>query len=297
MSFQATWASDTSSIGCESNPEYCVDEALPDHVRSQTFAGLRWNLGATFGLGKGFQLGVSVPIVLKAFTIEHTLPDGSPYATPYSLLTGPSEVDGGLGDTSVVLRLVGRVPATPLLLNAGVGASLPTGKISPNPFDPALPASRRQHRQFGNGTVDPQVQLGLVVGTQPFGLLVSGSAQFPLYAGKYGYQGPIAVSGAVGLLASVPAPLETLRLLMLLDLSHAGPARWNGEIARNSGRDALGVRLGFDWEFKPQLALRGEMLVVPLETLQGEQFRAPISLSVGLSGVLDIRPKAARGHH
>ena len=270
---------------------------MPDHVREQTFAGLRWDLGASIGLGKGVQLSLSLPIQLKSFTIEHTLLDGSPYQPSYYLLTGPSEVEVGLNDVEFLARVVGKVPATPLLLNAAVGAALPTGRISPNPFDPALPASRREQRQFGNGTVDPRVELGLVVGTRPIGFIASGSARFPVYANKHGYQGRLTVGGSFGVVASVPAPADALRLLLLLDLSHTSPARWDGEPALNSGGDTLGVRLGLEWAFKPTVALRAQILAMPLQNLRGEQFAAPVSISVGLSGVIDVRPKKERDPH
>lgn len=290
-------SNDVRTIDCSTNPAVCVDEPLPEHLRTQTFVGLRWGIGASIGLGKGFQLGVTLPIQIKSFTIDHTLPDGSPYETPYSLLTGPSEVEVGLGDTEVMVRLVGKIPATPVLLSVGLGAALPTGRTSENPFDPALPASRRQHRQFGNGTVDPRVDVGLVVGTRPIGFIASGSARVPLYAGKFGYRGQRTIGGSFGVVASVPMPADALRLLLTADVSHASPAMWDGQEALNSGGQSLGVRMGFEYAIKPEVAVRASVVAMPLQTLNGEQFKTPVAVSVGLSGVIDVRPKKDKHGH
>jgi hypothetical protein len=291
------WADDVRNIDCESHPRLCEDTSVPDHVRQQTFLGLRWGLSASIGLGEGFQIGVMLPIQLKSFTISHSLPDGSPYEIPYSLLTGPSEVEVGLGDTEVMGRFVRRVPSTPLMLGVGWGAALPTGRISPNPFDPALPASRRQQRQFGNGTFDPRFDGSLIVGTRPIGFIASASTRLPVYSNRYGYRGQRTVGASLGVVASVPAPLDTLQLLLLLDLSHSSPALWEDSPALNSGSSNVGVRMGFEWAFKPGLALRTQLLALPLQVQRGDQFDIPVALSIGLSGVIDVRPKSKRGHH
>jgi len=283
-------------VNCETHPHLCTFDALPDHVRTQTFVGLRLGLGASIGLGEGFQVAVTLPIQLKAFTIAHALPDGTPYDTPYSLLTGPSEVEVGLGDTEVLVRMVRRVPGSPLLLQWGAGAALPTGRTSANPFDPALPASRRQQRQFGNGTVDPRVDLGVGVGTDPIGLLGSMSFRIPVYANRFGYTGQRTVGGSLGVVVTPGAPIEKLRLMLAADASWASPARWNDEPALNSGGGMVGVRMGFEWAFKPQASLRGAFTVLPVQVMNGEQFLAPFVASIGLSGVIDVRPKKKDAH-
>ncbi len=290
-------AEDVRTIDCTSSPRLCVDEPVPEHVRTQTFTGLRWGVGASIGLGEGFQVGVVLPIQLKGFTIDHALADGTPYDTPYWLNTGPSEVEVGLGDTEVMVRVVRRVPATPLMLGVGVGVALPTGRTSQDPFDPALPASRRQHRQFGNGTVDPRVDASVVVGTRPIGFLATGSLRVPVYASEHGYRGQRRVGGTIGIVAAVPPPVEGLQLILAADLAHASPALWNGQAALNSGARSIGVRLGFEWAFRPGASLRAALVTLPLQTLSGEQFRTPVTVSVGLSGVIDVRPKKDRHAH
>ena len=273
----------------EFSPDLCGDLDLPDHVRRQGFVGVRFGLGASIGLGRGVQIGLTLPLEVKRFTIDHSLTDGTPYSVPYSLLVGTTGEVVGLGDMQVTGRIAKRVVGQPLLLDASVGLALPTGRISPNPFDPALPATQRQHRQFGNGTVDPLVQLGLVLSWRPVGVIVRGTTRVPLYANKHAYRGPWLLGGAVGIVATLPEPLSTLRLLALVDATHAGPARWNGEVALNSGRDAIGLRLGAEWSITPKFVLRGQVLSTVIETLRGDQFPSGYGFSVGVSGIIDLK--------
>ena len=285
-----------SGLRCpEFNAGLCADLDLPDHVRFQSFTGLRWDLGASIGLGKGVQVAVSLPIELKHFTIRHELMDGAAYTVPYSLMVGATGPVVGLGDMSVTGRIAKKVLGQPILLDAAVGVALPTGRISPNPFDPALPATQRQHRQFGNGTVDPLVRLGFVLSWRPVGVIVRGTTRIPLYANKFGYRGQFTLGGSAGIVATLPEPAQTVRLLALVDATHASAARWDGEKALNSGRDAIGLRLGAEWSITPKFVVQAQITSTLIETLQGDQFPTSYAGSVGVSGVIDLKKKAA--HH
>ncbi len=232
-------------------------------------------------------------MILKHFTARHELPDGSSYEIPYSNKAGPTGDVFGLGDLRLSGGLAGRAGATPLLLSASLGATLPTGRTSPNPFDPQIPASQRQHRQFGNGTVDPIAGAALSLGTEPFGLLVTGGVRVPLYANPRGYRGQFLLSGSAGVVVRPAAPAEGLRLLLLADATHAGAATWDGEPAQNSGGDTVGLRLGFEWAITHRLSIRGSLRVVPIERWIGDQFSQPVSGSLGVSGLVDL-PKAKK---
>jgi hypothetical protein len=298
VSFQATGAQDVRTLSCPEFSEFvCADLDVPDHVRTSTFTAARWQVGASIGLGKGFSISAGLPVVLKVFDVAHTLPDGSAYTIPYSLLSGVSGPVFGLGDATVKGRLTGPVRGTPILLDVGVGVHLPTGRTSPDPFDPALPASQRQPRQFGNGTVDPRIELGLVVRGKPIGLVVQGSSRIPLYANVHGYQGQWQLSGSIGAIAAMPEPIKTLSLMLMLDLSHSAAARWNGAEAVNSGGNTAAIRMGFEWAITPEFAVRGQLTASPLQIMNGDQFTAPVAAGLGVSGTVDLRKKEARHAH
>lgn len=277
------------SITCPELGPVCGELAIPDHVRRQSLTSVRLQLGATIGLGKGFTLGVSLPLELKGFGLRHELPDGSPYSVPYALPIA-EDVLVGPGDLRFLGGLAGGPPGTPLLLSAGIGVMIPTGRTSSNPFTEAV-ATQRQFRQFGNGTFDPVAEVSLVVGTKPVGFLTSGSTRVPLYTNRKGYRGQFLLSGSAGIVVFTPKPLDTVRLLLLAEASHAGAARWDGAVAENSGRDSLGVRTGFEWSVLPKLVVRGSLLVQPVQTWRGEQFSMPWTVGLGLSGIIHLRKK------
>lgn len=288
--FQGSWTDDVRLLSCpDFAPELCADLDVPDHVRTQEFGSLRLQLGATMGLGKGLSVGFSLPLSLKRFSIRHELTDGTPYTTPYALRTSDDTLFG-LGDARLVAQIAGSIEGTPLMLSAGLGVMLPTGRTSTNPFIEVV-ATQRQFRQFGNGTFDPTAELAVVVGTKPIGVLVSGSVRVPLYTNPKGYRGQFQLTGSAGIVVSTPRPIDTVRLLLLLEASHAGAARWDGAIAQNSGRDTLGARLGFEWNVKPLLVLRGSLLVMPVQVWKGEQFSLPWTAGIGVSGIIHIRKK------
>ncbi len=258
-------------------------------MRRQQFGSLRLSLGAGIGLGRGFAIAFTLPLELKAFGLRHELPDGGPYVPPYTLRTS-NDVLVGLGDARLVAQLAGGIQGTPLMLSAGLGVMLPTGRTSTNPFTEVV-ATQRQFRQFGNGTFDPVAELALVVGTRPVGVLVSGSTRVPLYTNPKGYRGQFQLTGSAGIVVTTPMPVDRVRLLLLLEASHAGAARWDGAVAENSGRDSLGARLGFEWTVRPRLVLRGSLLVTPVQVWRGEQFAMPWTAGLGVSGVIHIRKK------
>ena len=275
--------------------DLCANEAVPDHVRSQSFTAARFVGSAAFGLGKGLQIELSIPVELKHFTLEHRLPSGAAYAPPYATLVGATGTTVGFGDARALLRLTGRVPNSPVILGIGLGAMLPSGRVAPNPFDIAQPAADREQRQFGNGTVDPIAEGAFVLGTKPIGFLFAANVRVPLYANQFGYRGSFVVGATTGMLLAMPAPAEQLHLLLLLRASHGGAGRWDGVVAENSGRDDVSSVIGVEAMVRPGLSVRGELAASVLEIATGEQFSLPVTLSFGISGMLDLRKKLGEG--
>lgn len=289
-----SYTNDVLTLECAEHAHMCGNIAAPTHRRVQQYGSVRLQLGASIGLGKGFALSFDIPLEMKAFSVRHELPDGTAYEPPYTLLVG-DDVLFGPGDARFMGRVAGPIEGTPVMLSAGVGVMLPTGLTSTNPFTEIV-ATQRQFRQFGNGTFDPTAELGFVLGTKPFGFLVSGSTRVPLYTNPKGYRGQFLLTGSAGLVVSTPAPIDTVTLLALVEATHAGAARWDGKKADNSGRNSLGVRLGVEWNVTPRLLLRGWLASNPVQTWQGEQFSLPWSAGVGISGLIALKKKA-KSHH
>ncbi|HCP45478.1 MAG TPA: hypothetical protein DIU15_05525 [Deltaproteobacteria bacterium] len=248
------------------------------------------------GLGRGFHLGFHLPIDLRRAEIEYLLFDGTPYEPAYGDFHHRNEWLFGLGDARFVAGWTGEPPGSPLIVGGGVGVALPTGRTEEDPFAAAESQEEHQHLQFGNGTVDPLASFRLIVRGETLGMFSSVSGRFPLYANKKGYQGPVQLRGSVGPMLRPPAPLRSLQLLLLAVVSGNWPERWQGELGQNSGLLSAGVHLGLIWNITPQLAVQGAMLANAFQKSRGGQFTRPLTLTFGISGFLDLRPKKSRGH-
>ena len=251
---------------------------VPAHDREVRVALFSFNPRATFGLGKGFQVAVEVPLALKHRRYTYTL-DDEPFAPPGAV---PEELRFGVGDVRLRGSLYGSPIGVPqLILGVGVGAALPTGKTGAHPRD----------LQFGGGTVDPTLDLSLVARTDPVGFLASGSGRFPLYENKKGYRGSIAIEGAVGTMLQPAAPADGLILTFLVHATHLEPERWNGSPWVNSGKDALGLSLGAAYRVNPSFVVHGQVRANVVERRRGEQFGQPVVATLGVTGHIDVKKR------
>ncbi|MCP4872342.1 MAG: hypothetical protein GY898_26880 [Proteobacteria bacterium] len=256
---------------------------VPEHERGVGLTLLELQPTVSFGLGKGFKVGVDVPFAFKDKLFSYSI-GGQDYEPPDAVgrLT-----NFGLGDIRVRGGLTGKPPGTKLILNASVGVSLPTGKSADEP----------RGLMFGGGTVDPLVSLNLLLRTRPFGLLVGGNARLPLYDNSKGYRGSITIEGTVGTTFSPPRPADKLELLLLVHAVHVEPERWLGSPWLNSGRDVIAMTLGGLLIVAPGLSVNAQLRTNVFEVARGEQFTQPVTLSVGVSGTIDLRKKKDEHGH
>jgi hypothetical protein len=258
--------------------------------------------GVTAGLGKGFQVSFHLPLDLKIARIYYSLEDGTAYSPPYSNFHNRDETLFGPGDARLMAHWVGEIPASPVLLGFGLGAALPTGKTEE---DPSVAVSREeihQHLQFGGGTVDPLASFTLIVNGPSVGLLASADARFPLYANKKGYRGPILVNATAGPTLRLADPLRSVQLSLLGNFEWSSAEFWAGVPGENSGMLAASMRMGLTWNVQPKLAVRANLQTRVYERSLGAQFTRPVTLTVGVSGFLDLRklgkgPKAPQHEH
>ena len=239
-----------------------------------------------------------MPIDLKISGIQYRLTDGSTFQPPYGDIHHRNETLIGLGDARFMGRWSGAIQGTPLLLNFGLGLSLPTGRIEDDPFAAAALEQEHQHLQFGNGTFDPMIDAALIVRGQSWGLIARGHGRIPLYANSKGYRGSRQIGAEVGPTLRLPAPVDTLQLSMLAGCQWLSPEFWGGAVGENSGQLAVALRMGLSWNITPRLALQGNLVTRIYERSEGAQFKRPLAFTLGISGIV-ARPrpgKAKQGH-
>ncbi len=279
-------------------PITCATESIPDHEHDQSITLMRLQPGISAGLGKGFQLGFLLPLDLKRSEITYRLLDGQIFEPPYGNFHHRNETLFSPGDAQLMARWTGAIPNTPLLLGFGLGATLPTGKTEEDPFKAAALEEEHQHLQFGNGTVDPLAEIQVIVRGEALGLLAMVNGRFPLYANTKGYRGAHSIGVSAGPTLRLPEPVRSVQLSLAGSFNWSSPELWDGEPGENSGLISVGLRMGLNWNPTPKLAIQANLLTRVYERSAGAQFTRPLTLTVGVSGFLNLRKlgKKARGH-
>ena len=275
-------------------PRTCATQPIPDHLHDQGITLLRLEPGVTAGLSKGFQVSFHLPVDLKVSTIDYRLEDGSVFDPPYGDVHHRNETLFGLGDARVMARWSGQIPASPLLLGFALGAALPTGKTEEDPFVASSREETHQHLQFGNGTVDPLASILLILTGPDVGLLATANGRFPLYANSKGYRGPRLIDVSVGPTLRLAEPLRAVQLQLTGTFEWASPELWGGLPGENSGMWAVSTRLGLSWNITPQLAIQANLMARLYEQSGGAQISRPVTLTLGVSGFLDLRKLGQR---
>jgi hypothetical protein len=268
-------------------PVLCAEQEVPRHVRHRALGLLRTQVGATFGLGKGFQLAANLPLDARFFGTRYETESGADFDPPYETSSQDNQTLIGLGDGLIRANYYGRPQASfPLLIGGGLGLSLPTGRI---PKDPNLLALEGEEgRRFGTGTFDPTAALAVVFATRPVGAILMAGARVPLYENLRGLRGSISTDLAAGPMFRLPAPADKIRVLLLASWSHIEPEVWFGVPTNNSGGDVVAANLGLEWSVHPQVVLQARVRVNAGQWLRGNQARQIVTGTLGFSGLLNL---------
>jgi hypothetical protein len=250
---------------------------------------------AEFGVKSDFAVQASVPLRLIGTWTRYTdVYSGQP-------LEGYTEIHhrdgflGGFGD----IRLATHFGWRGLGFNGGItmGMSLPTGRVTENPYrlgDAGLP---HQHIQFGTGTVDPiaSLDIGRTFGPVSLALFVNG--QFPLYKGERGFQAGI--SGTVGLSAAsklgLSGPLFRLAVLTYGEL----PERWDDQVPLedgNQGRFDLYLGPGVTFDLGKDWTLSFDARVRLVGYTAGAQLTMPVVLSASIGTLFHLETDVEEMH-
>jgi len=253
------------------DPVGCAKQPIPDHRHNVGITFITLPLTATFGLGKGFSVQLSLPLIAKLRTRSYEKLDKSPYTPPYGDLHHTQTPLSGLGDPSIILQWNAYFRSS---WNLGIsgGFSFPLGATTQDPEPLAAQSIEHEHMQIGSGTIDPRLALWGSWAHQKVGIFGRISLQQPLYANDQGYQGGRQVTLTLG-----PGYRLTQRLLWFtqLALNSSAEERWNGQVNEVSARDSLGLILGGNIQLSNHLRLSPVVQLEMASRSVGGSFKQP----------------------
>lgn len=274
----------------ELDPAACIQTQGVAPTMGQQLSLGRLEVRAYLGTGRGVQFGVELPLELKAVQTEWSA-GGAPLTATWPGAYHADGVGFGPGDLRLLAGVTDRPPGSTVVLGVSGGVALPTGRPPKDPVD-RTNGERRRH-EFGGGTVDPLLRLLVSYpGTKSIGVFATGQARVPLYSTPLGYRGSRTFGGAAGPIVSVPDVLKGLRLLVAVQGSVSTAEAWHGTPLPDSGRAALGVLLGADLQATRRFSISGRLQARALDSVTGNQFAVPVTISLGVSGQIDVpKPK------
>jgi len=278
----------------EISPVHCAEEAIPDHTHDQTMGWMRGGPQFNIGIGRGFQVNLSVPVDFKVLGISYALLDGTDYDPSYGGLHHRDEVLFGPADGQLGLRWFTWAHPN-LLIGGGVASTLPWAIIESDPFELASQSLQHQHFQRGTGTFIPSLSGSLVWSKGSFGLMASGNARFSFYENRNGYLPGSGLQWGIGPTYSLKVPVT---FYTSLEGAHEGPDRWAGETAPSSGRHALIPGLNILYMVSTNMVVQGQVKTTAwqrnLSANDNDQLLQKVMGTIGISWTR--RPKDEHAH-
>ena len=210
----------------------CGSIEIVDHEHHVAQSITRSEIAVQYGLRPRTQLTLRVPWDRRDVDVRYATLTGAPFAPPYGDIHHRSESLHGFSDASLTAEWLLR----PNWILGG-GATLPIGRIEPNPIELGRRGVEHQHLQFGSGTFQPKLSVQWL---RPARVAWSarGEVRASFYENREGYRAPTTIVWSVG--PSWPVRRTTVDLQ--LNGQHQSLGRWDGEIDEGTGFRNGGLR-------------------------------------------------------
>ena len=208
----------------------CATTFIPPHLHHVRLGLTHQELTADYGLRDGLQLELRAPYDIKAQRVHYSTLAGDPYTPPYGDIHHRTETLRGVSDPSLRLDLSPRPGFV-----FGLGTTLPTGHIVPDPIVLGREGKTHEHLQFGSGTFEPL--LSAQWANPRF--VAAAEAKLSLYENRNGYRAPTTFVWSLG--PSFRAGRVSIDPRLNGQIQSLG--RWSGVVDEGSGFRSTGVRL------------------------------------------------------
>ncbi len=242
---------------------------------------------AEFGLRPKLALQAVLPFRVVNTGTRFTDLWGQPITLDYPSIHHHDETLTGLGDAQLFVH--GALALGDYRFGVRAGASLPTGRVVPDPYKLAEEGLSHQHIQFGTGTFDPVLSLDLAKPFSGWSLAGFAQAQLPLYRGRTGYQaGARVVGGLVGITGfGLTGPAFRLGVT----LAHETAERWQGVVPTedvNQGRTDLFAGPGMTIPFLQDWSMSVDVRARVFGYTVNAQLNMPVIVSVSIGRLLHL---------
>ncbi len=260
-------------------PGLSDDQQAYEHILDMV-AG-RFDLSFDYRVNSWLGAFLMVPIGVTTVDASFKGVDGQ-FLDEFPSIHHRTEAVVGLADLNVGLNFYPMPPAIAKNtdVEVGVGVTLPTGEVEPDPFVKGAQGLKHQHLFYGTGSVNPILRLVVKQRLGKAWLVAWGQGVWSLYSGKHDYKANTVVAGGFG--GSYPILAKRLSFTLQHEVFYETAARWGENVAKNSGRTDLIVSAGLMWSQPKWVALLGAKYPYKIIT-SGDQLEAPVLLSVDFS--------------
>ncbi|MBE2248043.1 MAG: hypothetical protein IAE78_00760 [Myxococcus sp.] len=278
----------THEVWCPSIGPVCALRREPPQVHDQRFLVGELRAFAELAVRDWLSLELQLPVRVTATSIVFRRLDGTPFTPEYGDIHHRDETLVGLGDPWLQARL--RTSLAGVSVAVSAGATLPVGRVEPNPFALGRAGLTHQHVQFGAGLVNPLVGFEASRQWARVTARASGLAQLSLGENLYGYQAGSRFLASVGVDVRV---VDALSLGGTVDSITELPERWDGRVEQdgNVGRSDLLLGAQAVWrlgEAAVTLSVRVPVVQYFFDDGYDSQLRYPAIVALGVQRTFEL---------
>jgi hypothetical protein len=247
------------------------------HVQDLTTSEL--GVLASFGVGGTLGFEALLPLRLVSGTIEFLDATRRPLELPGGSIHHRDETLVHAADPWLLAHAARAAGPFTVALRGGV--TLPLGRTEENPFALGRQGLPHQHLQFGTGTWDPLLGLGVGRRAGRVNLALTGLARLVVGTNRHGYRAGHRFAASL----QAERPLgRSWHLLGLADYSHERAETWNGQLEEEGNLGRTDVLLGLGIARSLGTGSLSLLLRVPIVTrAHAAQLDYPLLLSLAWS--------------
>ncbi len=246
-------------------------------------------LGVRYGFAPGWAAEALLPLRVNRQRITFRTMEGAPFTPDPPDYHHTNRTLTGIADPWLLVS-TGRTFG-PWSLGGRAGISLPIGSTVPSPFALGEEGLPHEHVQFGSGTVEPVVSLGLARNFDGWAATMLALGRLGVATNRHGYRAGDQWLGQA--FASSGLGVPNTRFSLGPTLFHETPETWEGrrQSEGNLGRTDLYAEGRAAWSPAGWgVGLGGELRVPLWGEATGSQFDVPVSFRISIAKTMGGSP-------